>query len=52
MILDPPLGDVVQEQRDVEERPMLGQNLPHQVAGEHELVVAAALDLRKNAYAA
>ena len=52
MVLDPALGDVVQEQRDIEQRAVLGQDLPHQVVGEHELLVAAALDLGEHADAA
>ncbi len=52
MVLDPPLGDVVQEQCYIEQGAMLGQNLPHQVAGKHELIVAATFDLREDADAA
>ena len=52
MILDPALGDVVQEQRDIEQLAMLGQDLAHQVVGERELLVAAALDLGQHADAA
>ena len=52
MVLDPALGDVVQEQRDIEQRAVLGQDLAHQVVGEHEFLVAAALDLGQHADAA
>ena len=52
MVLDPALGDVVQEQRDIEQRAVLGLDLAHQVVGERELLVAAALDLGQHADAA
>ncbi len=45
MVLDPALGDVVKEQRDIEQRAVLGQDFPHQVMCNHELLVAAALDV-------
>ena len=45
MILGPALGDVVQQRGDVDHRAMLGADLAHQVAGDDEFVVAAALDL-------
>ena len=52
MVLDAALGDVVQEQRDVEHRAVAGQQLVDQLVGERRLVVAAALDLRQHADAA
>ena len=49
----PALGDVVQEQRDIEQRrDARGWILLHQIVGEREFVVAAALDLGQHADAA
>ena len=52
MILGPALGDVVQQRGDVDHRAVLGLDLAHQVAGDGELVVAAALDVLQVADAA
>ena len=52
VVLDPALGDVVQEQRDVEQRAVLGQDLLHQIVGEREFIGAAALDVGEHADAA
>ena len=42
MILDAALGDVVQEQRDVEHRAVAGQQLVDQIVGERRVLAAAA----------
>ena len=52
MILGPPLGDVVQEQRDVEHAAVARQDLVDQFVGERRFVVSAAFDLGKDADAA
>ena len=52
MILGAALGDVVQQRGDVDHRAMLGADLAHQVAGDGELVIAAALDVLQVADAA
>jgi hypothetical protein len=52
VILRPALGDVVQQRGDVDHRAVFGLDLAEQVAGDRELVVAAALDLLQVADAA
>ena len=52
MILDAALGDVVQEQRDVEQRAVAGQQLVNQIVGERRVLTAAGFDLAQNANAA
>ena len=52
MVLDPPLGDVVQEQRQIEQRAMRRLDRLHQLAGEHVFVRAAGLDVGQDADAA
>ena len=52
MILDPALGDVVQEQGDVEHGAVRRLDGAHQFAGEREFLVAAALDLGQHPDAA
>ena len=52
VILGAALGDVVQQRGDVDHRAVLGLDLAHQVAGDGELVIAAALDILQVADAA
>ena len=52
MILDPALGDVVQEQRDIEQFPMPRLNGAHQLVGELGVLGAAGIDVGEHADAA
>ena len=52
MILDPALGDVVQEQRDVEQLAMPRLNCSHQLVGELGVLGAAGIDVGEHADAA
>ena len=52
MVLDPALGDVVQEQRDIEHGAMLRLDGAHQFVGERVFGIVAALDLGQHADAA
>jgi hypothetical protein len=52
VILDPALGDVVQEQRDVEQLAVPGLNGPHQLVGELGVLGAAGFDVGQHADAA
>ncbi len=52
MILDPALGDVVQEQRDVKQLAVARLDRSHQLAGELGVLGAAGLDLGQHADAA
>ena len=52
VVFRPALGDVMQQRGDVDDRAVLGADLAHQVAGDDELVIAAALDLLQIADAA
>ncbi len=52
MVLDPSLGDVMQEQRHVQQRAVLGLYRAHQLGGERRIFGAAGLDLGQNADAA
>ena len=52
VILDLPLGDVVQEQRDIEHGAVLRLDRAHQLAGQREFAILAALDLVEYADAA
>ena len=52
MVLDATLGDVVQEQRDVEQLAVLRLNRVNQLIGEHKVAAVALLDLVEDADAA
>ena len=52
MIFRAALGDVMQEHGHVENRAVVRPDLPHQIAGDRELFIAAALDVLKDADAA
>ncbi|MGY3132754.1 hypothetical protein ACVWZM_003436 [Bradyrhizobium sp. USDA 4501] len=52
MVFRPALGDVVQQRRDIDHRAVLGADLAEQVAGDRELLVAAAFDVLQVADAA
>ena len=52
MILDAALGDVVQEQRDVEQRAVPRLDRAHQLGGERRVLAAAGLDVGQDADAA
>ena len=52
VVLDAALGDVVQEQRDVEQRAMLRLDRAHQLGGERRVVAATGLDVGEDADAA
>ena len=52
MILDPALGDIVQEQRDVKQLPVPRLDRPHQVVGELGILGAAGIDVGEHADAA
>ena len=52
VVLDAALGDVVQEQRDVEQHAVLRLDRAHQVGGERRVGAAAGLDVGEDADAA
>jgi hypothetical protein len=52
MILGAPLGDVVQEQRDVDQIPVLRENGAHQIVGERVFGVLSPFDFGQDADAA
>src|SRR5687768_18621381 len=52
MILWPALCNVMKQCGDVNDGPVFGKNLAHQLAGESDLVIVAALDILKYADAA
>ena len=52
MVLDPALGDVVQEQRHVEQRAVLRLDGAHQLGGERRVLGASGLDVGEDADAA
>ena len=49
MVLDAALGDVVQEQRDVEQHAVLRLDRAHQVGGERRVRGASGLDIGQHA---
>ena len=52
VVLGPALGDVMQKQREVENRAVLRPDLVHQLVGERCVLAVAALDFRQHADAA